>query len=174
MLKPILTRVLGGSPFFGAVSDDPFLWALKRRASQMGDAVVFTGYVDHSRTPHFYAAADVTAAPSLCNEAFGKVIVESMASGVPVISSRRGGIPEVVDDGVDGILMDDPRDVNSLARHIVALLEDADRRRQMGAAARRKAVERFAKPIRLGRVRAFYRFLEKGGRMQQAQEAGRG
>ena len=159
--------VVVGSPFFGAVISDPFLRRLKRRALQMGGAVVFAGYVHRDRTRYFYAAADVTVMPSLYNEAFGKVIAESMAVGVPVIGSRRGAIPEIIDDGLNGMLVEDPEDAESLARHIVALLEDHDRRREMGAAARRKAVARFATPIRLAHVRAFYRLLEEGGRIPQ-------
>jgi spore coat protein SA len=160
--------LVAGSPFFGAVSSNPFLSRLKRRASQMGDAVVFTGYVEHHRTPYFYAAADVTVAPSIWGEPFGKVVTESMATGTPVIGSRRGAIPDIIDDGVDGVLVEDPKDVASLARHIVELLEDADRRAEMGAAARRKAVERFATSVRLRRVRAFYRSLENGDGTRQA------
>lgn len=147
-----------GSPFFGAVSSDPFLKRLKRRASQMGDAVVFTGYVD--RTPHFFAAADVTVTPSIFRDPFPKAVLESAATGVPVIGSRRGGIPEIIDDGINGALVDDPGDVRLLARHITDLLEDSGRREKMGAAARQKAVGHFSMPIRLSRLQAFYRFFE--------------
>ena len=152
--------VVVGSPFFGAVRSSPFLTKLKKRASQLGDTVTFTGHIDHSRTAHFFAAADVTVAPSVGREAFGNVIIESMATGVPVIGSRCGGIPEIIDDGIDGLLVDDPRNVTSLARHIVALLEDSERRRKIGAAARRKAVDHFSSPIRLRSLRAFYRSLK--------------
>ena len=145
-----------GSPLFGAVKRNRFLKGIEERASEMGDAVSFTGYVDHDRTPYFYAAADVVVVPSVWGEPFGKVVTESMAAGVPVIGSRRGAIPEIVEDGVEGVLVDDPGDVEALAHHIVEMLEDAEKRREMGIAARRKAVAHFATPVRLARVRAFY------------------
>ena len=150
-----------GSPGPGTAASRPYLERLKKRASLMGDAVAFTGYVDNNQTPYLYAAADVTVVPSLYREAFGKVVAESMATGVPVIASRRGGIPELIDDGIDGLLVENPEDAESLADPIVELLEHPIHRQEMGAAARRKAVEHFASPIRLARVRAFYTSLEK-------------
>jgi len=149
-----------GSPFYGAVKAGPFLERLRQRAAQMGDAVVFTGYVDRDRTPYYYAAADVTAVPSTWGEPFGKVVIESMASGTPVVGSRRGAIPEIVDHGVDGLLVDDPKDAGALARSIVELMEDSERRREMGDAARRKVVRRFTRANRLRRLQAFYRAFE--------------
>ena len=131
----------------------------------MDGAVVFADYVDHSKTPYVYAAADVTVAASIWDEPFGKVVTESMATGVPVIGSRRGAIPEIIDDGIDGLLVENPKDAKSVSDHIVALLEDSERRREMGDLARRKVVERFAKPIRLARTRAFYRSLAAEDKM---------
>jgi len=153
---PGVKLVVVGSPLFGAVKRNRFLKGLEERASEMGDAVSFTGYVDHDRTPYFYAAVDVVVVPSVWGEPFGKVVTESMAAGVPVIGSRRGAIPEIVEDGVEGALVDDPGDVEALAHCIVEMLEDAEKRREMGAAARRKAVAHFATPVRLARVQAFY------------------
>ena len=158
---PDVRLLVVGSPFFGAVLTDPFLRGLKTRASQMGDAVVFTGYVHPSRTPCMFAAADVTVVPSLFPDPFPKVVLESMAAGVPVIGSRRGGIPEMIDHGVNGVLVDNPEDVKSLARHIAALLRDSERCSKMGAGARQKVLRHFTKPIRLRRIRAFYRMLKE-------------
>lgn len=160
---PDARLLIVGSPFYRVVTADPFLRKVRARALRMGDSVRFTGYIDHGRMPHVYAAADVTVVPSIWGEPFGKVVIESMATGVPVIGSRRGGIPEIIEDGEDGVLVNDPEDVESLASRIVELLKDSGRRDEMGAAARRKAVERFARPVRLGRVRAFYKDLMKGG-----------
>jgi glycosyltransferase involved in cell wall biosynthesis len=67
-----------------------------------------------------------------------------MAVGLPVIASRVGGIPEIVEDGVTGILVD-PRDSRSLAKQIVLLLQDPQRRLTMGRAGKRRVQEHFTR-----------------------------
>ncbi|MDP8988343.1 MAG: glycosyltransferase family 4 protein [Actinomycetota bacterium] len=69
-------------------------------------------------------------------------VLEAMAAGVPVVSTRVGAIPEMVEDGVSGILVE-PGDEVGLARALRSLLTDEDRRRAMGAAARYRVCERF-------------------------------
>lgn len=91
--------------------------------------------------PTVLAGADVYAHPSLA-EAFGLAIAEAMACGLPVVASRVGGIPELVEDGQTGLLTE-PRDVGGLARALDQLASDPALRRRMGALARQRAVERF-------------------------------
>src|SRR3954469_16604683 len=81
----------------------------------------------------FHAAADVFALPTTY-EPFGLVIIESMASGLPVITSRLAGASPAVDAGENGLLLDDPRDVSQLTEHLRLLL-DPDVRERMGSAA---------------------------------------
>ena len=151
-----------GSPFFEMVAMNPFLENLKHRATVLGDGVVFSGYVPHDKTPYLYGAADVTAVPSVWEEPFGKVVTESMSTGVPVVASRRGGIPEIVSNGQDGILVDDPEDTKALGAVLVDLLLNSERRKAMGEVARKTAELRFAKPIRLRKIKTFYKVLGKG------------
>ncbi|MBM3501104.1 MAG: N-acetyl-alpha-D-glucosaminyl L-malate synthase BshA [Armatimonadetes bacterium] len=75
-------------------------------------------------------------------ESFGLVALEAMACEVPVIVSRVGGLPEVVEDGVEGFLVE-PRNVEEMARRALELLGDERRLRDMGRRARRTARERF-------------------------------
>jgi glycosyltransferase involved in cell wall biosynthesis len=76
-------------------------------------------------------------------ESYGMVNVEAMASGKPVVSTRRGGPAETVVHGETGYLVD-PRDTNSLAAHVIDLLRDPARRQQMGAAGRARVEARFS------------------------------
>lgn len=91
----------------------------------------------------FLHAMDCVVLPSIM-EGFGFVLVEAMAVGKPVIASRVGGIPEIVEDGVTGILVD-PRDSRSLAKQIVLLLQDPQRRLTMGRAGKRRVQEHFTR-----------------------------
>ncbi len=89
----------------------------------------------------FMAAADLFVLPSLC-EPFGLVLPESLFLGTPVLSTDAGGVPEIVENGRDGVLVP-PADSAALAQALVELLNDAPRLAQMRGAGRQKVVERF-------------------------------
>jgi glycosyltransferase involved in cell wall biosynthesis len=91
----------------------------------------------------YMQAADCLACPSLWSEAFGLVNVEAMASGLPVVASRAGGIPEIVTPGRNGILCD-PGDVSQLTDAISSLIENPRLRRQLGRQARADAVDGYS------------------------------
>jgi len=71
-----------------------------------GEQITFHGEVSHEETVEYFKYASATLVPISWNEPFGLVMVESMASGTPVIAFNRGSVPEVVDDGVTGFIID--------------------------------------------------------------------
>jgi UDP-glucose:(heptosyl)LPS alpha-1,3-glucosyltransferase len=79
----------------------------------------------------YYAAADAYAGPSL-EDAFALPIAEAMACGLPVIVSARAGASEIITNGVDGLILEDPTDSSALAAMIRRLYEDRDLRAVMG------------------------------------------
>ena len=90
------------------VGDGALLPAYRSRADQcgLGERVAFAGHVPDAELPDYYRTADVCVLPSVTmGEAFGLVLVESLASGTPVIASRLPGVRTVVDHGVDGLLV---------------------------------------------------------------------
>ena len=88
------------------------------------------------------AAADVVVCSSSF-ESYGMVNVEAMASGKPVVSTRRGGPSETVADGETGFLVD-AGDAEALARNVIDLLRDPDLRQRMGAAGRARVERLFS------------------------------
>ena len=112
--------------------------ALEQEARSLGltARVEFVGAV--SESAHFYHQLDLFVLPSL-DEAFGLVLLEAMAAGLPVVGTRVGGIPEILEDGSQGLLVA-PADSHALAGAIRALWSDPLRRRRMGEAARQQAL----------------------------------
>lgn len=106
--------------------------------------VTFAGRVPDEELPDYYRLADVGVLPSVTmGEAFGLVLVESLACGTPVIASDLPGVRTVVSHGVDGLLVR-PNDARALATAIENILRDEPRRREMGYAGRVKAVARYS------------------------------
>jgi glycosyltransferase involved in cell wall biosynthesis len=104
------------------------------------DAVAFTGHVDRARLERLYQEAAILVMPSAYPEAFGKVGIEAMSVGRPVIATDVGGIAEWLIDGETGLLVP-PKDPRALGAAIVALLSDHGRLRHMGERGRKKAEE---------------------------------
>jgi glycosyltransferase involved in cell wall biosynthesis len=117
---------------------------LEERARQEGVAerVRFLGAVPHEQLPQLLAVSDVLVATSFASETFGIALAEAQACQVPVVASRFGGFPEVVEDGVTGRLVP-PQDSTALAQALRELLVDPGRRREMGQAGRQRVWRMF-------------------------------
>lgn len=100
----------------------------------------FLGRVEKDRMPDVYADADLFVWPAV-NEPFGLVFLESQAAGLPIVGGRSRGVPEVVEDGVTGTLVE-PTDAAAFADAVAALIDDPDRRTQFADAGRQRATGR--------------------------------
>jgi glycosyltransferase involved in cell wall biosynthesis len=109
----------------------------------METRITLTGAVSHERIPDYLRSFDLFAVPSLTDrESFGVAAVEASATGLPIIASRVGGLPEVVLDGKTGLLVP-PGDVDALAAAMSRLLADPALRTQMGQAGRQFMLENY-------------------------------
>lgn len=123
---------------------------LARLARDRGAPVRFLGRVSFEDLPLLYGCADVFT--MLCRnrwlgleqEGFGIVFLEAAACGVPQVAGASGGAAEAVDDGVTGIVVDDPDSVDEVVKAFEHLLDDDAVRRSMGAAARVRAEAEFS------------------------------
>jgi glycosyltransferase involved in cell wall biosynthesis len=100
----------------------------------------------------YYLSADLVVVPSRLPEPFGRVAIEAMAYGLPVIAARHGGLVEIVNEGQTGVLFE-PNNAQSLKEALVALLKDAALRKCLGTAGQSRQRELFA-------VRTYVRNLE--------------
>jgi phosphatidyl-myo-inositol dimannoside synthase len=147
--------IAGGGPLEGR---------LGRRAP---DAVVMTGAVPAADLPDVYAAFDAFAMPcrtrlrGLDVEGLGMVFLEAQACGIPVIAGRSGGAPETVREGQTGLVVDG-REPARVAEAAVALLEDRERRGDMGRAGRAWVEERWSWDVVGARFRSVLEAAARG------------
>lgn len=121
----------------------------------MLDRTIFLGSVTNKDMPALYRAADISVLPSFA-EATSIAGLEAMASGLPLVGTRVGGIPTIIEDKVTGLLVA-PRDPDAIVKALKTLIGDADLRRQMGIAARAKVEREFAWPAIVRRTVEVYR-----------------
>ena len=145
-----LVRAKAPGTHYVIAGDGPLRNYLERIAASVGmsDAMQFLGEVPDQSLPDLYRSADLLLLLGRDStveggaEGFGIVCLEAAACGVPVVAGRSGGLPDAVQDGVTGILVD-PLDIGAAAEAIVALLGDRDRARRMGAAGRAAVLDHF-------------------------------
>jgi len=141
----------GGTP-------DEGLHAEREVRAVRAPAAVFLGALPHERMAAELASSDIFCLPSWW-EAMPLSILEAMASGLPVIASRVGDIPRVVEDGVTGLLVP-PRDPERLSEALASLIDDPEGRRRMGAAGRRRVAEHFTASRAIAAIDGLYRQFE--------------
>lgn len=132
---------------------------LTRLIDELAAPVTLLGRLPDADMPSLYACGDVFA--MLCRtrwggleqEGFGIVFVEAAAAGVPQVAGRSGGAHEAVADGVTGLVVDDPTDVDAVAETLAALLDDDARRAAMAVASRRRAEDEFSYDVLAERLR---------------------
>ena len=105
------------------------------------DKVEFTGKIDHENIPLYHNQLDIAVYPSK-SESFGVSVIESSACAVPVIASSIGGLPEVIENGVTGILVE-PGNINKLSLVLKELIIDDNKRKNLGIAGRKMVKEKY-------------------------------
>ncbi len=131
-------KILGSGPLYATLEK-------LARALNVASRVQFTSWVASSEMPSFYHSLDVLVVPSLTQpnwkEQFGRVLMEAMACGIPVIGSNSGEIPQVIGDA--GIIVPEGK-VTALANALDALIRDQARRIELGMMGRARALALFS------------------------------
>jgi glycosyltransferase involved in cell wall biosynthesis len=145
---------------FKIAGDGPLLQSL---ASEAPANIEFLGQLGADQLSEFYRRSRVLVVPSICLETFGMVVAEAMACGVPVIASRIGGLPSVVDDGVTGLLFE-PGNSTALVGELQRLWNDPALADQMGAAGREKALREYSERTYYESLMTTYRAAIQNGK----------
>ena len=158
ILIEALVRIAGAKLVI--IGDGPLRKTLERQAQELGNRVRFLGELPSDEVANWMRRASVLAAPSVTApdgdaEGLPNVVVETAASGLPVVGTTHSGIPEAVEEGTTGFLVPEG-DAGALAARLAELLGSESLRRDMGAAARRLAEHKFSRQRLTERLEAIY------------------
>ncbi len=150
---PKLKLLIVGEPSPGKEGYKKELELLVRRLG-LSQVVEFTGWREN--IPGMLSRLDLLVLPTITKEAFGRVIVEAQACGVPVIATRIGGITDLVADGATGLLVT-PEDTDSLKNAILRIAKDRGLTRRLAIQARKNVEEKFSLDKMAERTLGLYR-----------------
>ena len=124
-----------GSPFYGnTANEDEFVRDLKQQTAIIENRIIFTGFIPYKQMPQYIKMSDIAVIPSLWDDPCPNTVLEAQAMGLPIITTRRGGIPEEVTEENAILLNTDEHFVDNLTASIQDIYEHPDKRQQMGKA----------------------------------------
>jgi glycosyltransferase involved in cell wall biosynthesis len=131
-LLPVELEIIGTGPYEATLRE-------MVDALGLGDRVKFLGFVPNEELPRYYRRSDIFVLPSE-TESFGLVFAEAMSSGLPILASNVGGIPETVRDEIDGLLCP-PSDPASLRKNIMRLIDSVPKRAEISISQRQRILK---------------------------------
>lgn len=135
------------------IGDGPSLPQVRELVAPLGDAVSLLGH--RSDVSELLRATDVLLHPT-SQDAFPTVLLEAEEAGVPIVATAVGGIPEIVEDGVTGLLVPAPPHADAVTAALERLLADGDERRRLGSAGRERFQRQFTAAAWARRLRELY------------------
>lgn len=133
---PTIKLLIIGSPFYGdTANEDDFVKELKQKANALPGRILFTGFIPYSQIPQYLKISDIAVIPSMWDDPCPNTVLEAQAMGLPIITTRRGGIPEEVTEKNAIILDTNNNFVDNLTASILNLYEHPQKRKQMSEAA---------------------------------------
>jgi len=133
--RDVKLRIVGEGPEKSRLRD-------LTKVLDLEEKVIFEGLVPHTKIANYYQQCDIFCFPTL-GEPFGKVVLEAMACGKPVVASKIGGPVEIIQDGETGFLVP-PAQPKILADTILKLLSEESTMRKIGASARKAVVQKYS------------------------------
>jgi spore coat protein SA len=140
---PKTALVIIGSKWYGDRTISNYVTKLQSRALSVSSFIYFTNFIPVDRLPGYYTMSDILVCPSQWQEPLARVQYEAMAAGIPIISSNRGGNPEVVLNERNGYIIDLYTEPEAYARAIIMLLNNREKRVKIGRANRKLITDRY-------------------------------
>ena len=130
-----------GNANYSEQIETPYDRELKQMSMEIQDKIKFTGYIANQELYKIHRISDIAVVPSMWEELFGLVVVEDMCSGLPIIATKSGGIPEIVNEDCAYIVKKDSTLIDQMKEKLDYLVENPEVRKKMGEAGKRKAKE---------------------------------
>ena len=137
---PEIKLVIAGNSGFGHMDDTLFVKSLKQIAKKKTTTFQFLGYISHEKVPDLFKKTSLYIVPSIWNEPFGIVVLEGMASKIPMIVSNKGGIPEITGNTIISL---DCNNIELLAEKIIYALEHKKEMKEYAQKAYKRYINNF-------------------------------
>lgn len=141
---PNTALMIIGSKWYGGNQSNEYIELLKKISKELRGPVIFTGFLSPYEIPKYYSLADIFVNMSQWREPLARVHYEAMAAGLPIITTNRGGNAEVMEEGVNGFVMEDYANPRLLEKNIVNLLDNKDLALRLGMNGRKLAEEKYS------------------------------
>lgn len=128
-----------GNAGFGVSSKSEYDDELINISKELQEKIIFTGFIHNSELPSIHSMVDIAVVPSLWDDPAPLVVIEAMASGIPLIVTDSGGIPEYINDKCSIVIKRDKNIIENIGQALVELIEDEKLRRYMGKNGRNQA-----------------------------------
>lgn len=138
-----LALVIVGSNWFSQDIVTDYVAYVRALAKKLDIPVVTTGFVEPNNIQNWFAAADLFVCTSIWQEPLARVHYEAMAAGLPIVTTARGGNPEVIEAGGNGLVVENPEDPNCFEEKVAAILSDKNQMKKMGERGRSLAVTKY-------------------------------
>ncbi len=134
---PQARLVIIGSHTFSDARTTPHIARLRKLAEGLEDKINFEGYVSRNKIARYYAMSDIVAFPSIWKEPFAQVVLEAMASSLPVVAFKKGGQSEIIQNGKNGLLVPEAEGASGLTEALRYIIQEPALRGRIGDEARR-------------------------------------
>lgn len=135
--------VFVGSKWYGSNEVDDYVRQIQLMTKDLIGPVVFTGFITPNEIQNYYCLGDIFVCASQWKEPLARVHYEAMSAGLPIITTNRGGNAEVIDEGVNGLVIKDYNNPDAFAEKISYLLSNNDKSIEMGRNGRKFAEEKY-------------------------------
>jgi phosphatidylinositol alpha-mannosyltransferase len=146
----------------GPLKEDCQNWVEKNKLK----SVIFEGEVEEKGVPSYYRSADIYCSPAIYGESFGIVLIEAMASGIPVVAFANKGYKAVLEKGKGKRFLVKPRDYKTLAKKLEVLIKNPHLRKEMGEWGIKEA-KKYAWPKIADQVLTFYELCKRNKKEKQ-------
>lgn len=140
---PDAALVIVGGRWFSDNSISDYVAYIRALAARAPLPVISTGYIDAAEIHHWFWAGDLFVCPSLWMEPLARVHYEAMAAELPILTTSRGGNPEVIEPGRNGLIIETPEQPDEIAHKISELLSNPAKMKAMGQYGRRLAEQKY-------------------------------